>query len=612
MKTLYVGGRHFFNRFSNLEAAVERAESEDIIELEKDIFDVSVTITKNITINGNGHIIKPPERKTAFDCTSFVIFNDIEFKCGPRSNAILVRNGGLLNHVKTTITHPVIALYPTIVQRGGTLTVEDSEITFMETYKSHGTKPNTVTIFNNSVLNDCYDGSAWLDNTDRGLSHFRGTTGILESVITSALLEGHCTITDTVLKNFNKVTGNVRMTRCELSSSKIHKNICDGEPVNGPLKDLRADIVPYALHIAGGTVKIENHMSDIEQGCLGFYMTAGTLDICHTKANDRNGRHLIKGGSVTFTDVYDNGRYKIKNACFRSMGSKINTVSKTKSAMEELNDMIGLGTVKKQLRTIVNTINVNMKCPEKDFGFSHHMIFAGDPGTGKTTVAKLAAKALFEIGSIPEDKCMEIPASQLIKGFVGQTGEHVESVMKNALGGVLFIDEAYELMVKDNQNTFNNDAISVLIRYMEEHRDNLIVIAAGYEKEMREFLASNVGLTRRFQWVTFDDYTADEMVEIFFSMMDKHKETFAFANENSLINDCLTNLTDYYLTHPDTKGRITNGGNGGLVRNLFQQIIFARNNRVADNPESTMKIIYEDVIVGFHEEFEKAVHIYEA
>ena len=123
MKTLYVGGRHFFNRFSNLEAAVERAESEDIIELEKDIFDVSVTITKNITINGNGHIIKPAERKTAFDCTSFVIFNDMEFKCGPRSNAILIRNGGLLNHVKTTITHPVVALYPTIVQRSGTLTV---------------------------------------------------------------------------------------------------------------------------------------------------------------------------------------------------------------------------------------------------------------------------------------------------------------------------------------------------------------------------------------------------------------------------------------------------------------------------------------------------------
>ena len=245
MKTLYVGGRHFFNRFSNLEAAVERAESEDIIELEKDIFDVSVTITKNITINGNGHIIKPAERKTAFDCTSFVIFNDIEFKCGPRSNAILIRNGGLLNHVKTTITHPVIALYPTIVQRSGTLTVEDSEIIFMETYKSHGTNPNTVTIFNNSILNDCYDGTAWLNNTDRGLSRFRGTTGILESVITSALLEGHCTITDTVLKNFNKVTGNVRMTRCELSSSKIYKNICDEEPVNGPLKDLRTDIVPY-------------------------------------------------------------------------------------------------------------------------------------------------------------------------------------------------------------------------------------------------------------------------------------------------------------------------------------------------------------------------------
>ena len=171
--------------------------------------------------------------------------------------------------------------------------------------------------------------------------------------------------------------------------------------------------------------------------------------------------------------------------------------------MDELDSMIGLTSVKRQMRTIMNTIRMNAEHPEKDFGFSHHMVFAGDPGTGKTTVAKLVAQALFEIGAIPENKYMEVPASQLIKGYVGQTGEHVEAVMRKALGGVLFIDEAYELMVKEGENSFNNDALTVLLRYLEDHRNDLVVIAAGYEKEMKQFLSSNVGLTRIFKWISF-------------------------------------------------------------------------------------------------------------
>jgi hypothetical protein len=252
---------------------------------------------------------------------------------------------------------------------------------------------------------------------------------------------------------------------------------------------------------------------------------------------------------------------------------------------------------------------MNMKCPEKDFGFSHHMVFAGDPGTGKTTVAKLVARALYEIGVIPENKCMEVPASQMIKGYVGQTGEHVESILQNALGGVLFIDEAYELMVKDNQNTYNNDALAVLLRYMEDHRSELVVIAAGYEKEMKEFLASNVGLMRRFQWVSFEDYTPSEMADIFISMSKRYGETFQINDPHGLLVDCFTQLTGYYLSHPDAKGRVTNGGNGGLVRNLFQQVIFARNNRVAETNETMMQIIFDDIQHGFNEEMNKAQNV---
>ncbi len=608
MKTLHVGGKYLLNRFSNLEAAVERADHDDVIELHKDIYNAAIYINKCITINGNGYAISPASGKTALNCAYFVALNNIRFKCAPRTTAVVVQDGGNFTDIETKIVGPARALYPTIVQKGGALTIKDSSIMHMETYKPHGGE-KTITILKNCQLLNYYGGSAYIDDNDVTFSVFRGETSVILSDITCAVFEDECRMHAATLHNFNKVKGNTAIECCKLKVNSGDITRYSDEPKDGPLGHLKSNVIPYALHIAGAKVKVTDYSLDVESGCIGFYMTSGSLNIVSTDNHNSMARHLIKGGSVTFTDVTDDSLYELKNVHCGFVRSHVNTSNKTESAMEKLNSMIGLETVKKQLRTIVNTINVNMKYPEKDFGFSHHMIFAGDPGTGKTTVAKLAAEALFEIGAIRENKCMEVPANQMIKGFVGQTGEHVEAVMKKALGGVLFIDEAYELMVKDGQNTFNNDALSVLLRYMEDHRDDLIVIAAGYEKEMKEFLASNVGLTRRFQWISFEDYTVDEMVRIFMSMAGQYKESFDFENPSHNLSDCFCKLTKVYLSHPDAKGRITNGGNAGLVRNLFQQVIFARNNRVADCPESTMNITECDIQKGFLEELEKAEKI---
>jgi Cdc6-like AAA superfamily ATPase len=176
-------------------------------------------------------------------------------------------------------------------------------------------------------------------------------------------------------------------------------------------------------------------------------------------------------------------------------------------------------------------------------------------------------------------------------------------------GGVNFIDEAYELMVKDNQNSFNNDALAVLLRYMEDHRKELVVIAAGYEKEMREFLASNIGLTRRFRWVTFEDYTPSEMADIFMMMSERCEENFEMEDPHSILEEKIREITEYYLSHPDSKGRATNGGNGGLVRNIFQEVMFARNNRVADTDMTTMQITMDDIQTGFDVEMQKAINV---
>lgn len=607
MKTLYVGGSHFFNRFSSLEAAVARAQNDDTIEVCKDLRDVCVYIAKNIIIHGNGHHIAPADGKVALECAAYVTADSLHFECQPRTNAVVVRNGGVLKNITTKIVGPARALYPTVVHRGGTLTVEDSDIMQMETYASHG-NTQTVTFLKRCTLRDYYGGFAYLDDADYNLSKFRGSTSISESHIECALLDGKCTLSDTVLGNFNKAIGQVSLTSCELKAQKGEVD-GSGEPCDGPLKNWNKNVIPYALHIKGGKVTAENHSSQTGSGCIGFYMTSGSLDIRHTSTFNDQARHLIKGGAVVFNNVTDDGFYEIRKAQCGIICSNVNTSMEGRSAMEELDSMIGLRVMKQQIRTIMNTISMNMKHPEKDFGFSHHMVFAGDPGTGKTTVAKLVARALFEIGAIRENKCMEVPASQLIKGYVGHTGEHVEAVCKKALGGVLFIDEAYELMVKDGQNTFNNDALAVLLRYMEDHRDDLIVIAAGYKKEMKEFLASNVGLTRRFQWVDFEDYKPGEMCDIFLSMADRFSESFAGSSHAELLFDSFTQLTDFYLSHPDSKGRTTNGGNGGLVRNLFQQIVFARNNRVAETRETDTRITNADIMDGVHEEMKKAMNV---
>ena len=144
---------------------------------------------------------------------------------------------------------------------------------------------------------------------------------------------------------------------------------------------------------------------------------------------------------------------------------------------------------------------------------------------------------------------------------------------------------------------------------MEEHRKELVVIAAGYEQEMKDFLASNVGLTRRFQWVFFEDYTPNEMAQIFELMRTSYQETYAEDALQKLVPQLFTKLTGIYLLKPDHNGRVTNGGNGGLVRNVFQQVLQARNNRIVDQMDSNRAITKADLISGFRKEMEKAVKL---
>lgn len=191
---------------------------------------------------------------------------------------------------------------------------------------------------------------------------------------------------------------------------------------------------------------------------------------------------------------------------------------KLEELLEKLNSLIGLENVKHQVGSLVNLIRVQKmreKQGMKTSDVSKHMVFMGNPGTGKTTVARMLAEIYKYLGVLRKGQLVEVDRSGLVRGYVGQTATRVQEVVEEALGGILFIDEAYSLTVNKGEGDFGQEAVDTLLKAMEDHRNDLIVIVAGYTDLMDQFLESNPGLRSRFNnFIRFDDYTAEQMMDI--------------------------------------------------------------------------------------------------
>ena len=261
--------------------------------------------------------------------------------------------------------------------------------------------------------------------------------------------------------------------------------------------------------------------------------------------------------------------------------------------LSQLDGLCGLDKVKRDVKSLINLVRVR-KLREKEGlpvpPMSLHLVFMGNPGTGKTTVARLLARIYHAIGVLSKGQLVEVDRSGLVAGFVGQTAIKTGEVIQKALGGVLFIDEAYALSSHDNANDFGREAIETLLKAMEDHRSDLIVIVAGYTALMGDFIHANPGLESRFnKYFYFDDYNGEQLFSIFQSMCEKNGYTM--SNDGS--EYCKKYLISLY------EERDENFGNARDVRNLFERSVARQADRVAtlDSPtrEQLMELTTADL-----------------
>ncbi|WP_344314777.1 right-handed parallel beta-helix repeat-containing protein [Fodinicola feengrottensis] len=316
---------------------------------------------------------------------------------------------------------------------------------------------------------------------------------------------------------------------------------------------------------------------------------------CHVQNTDRD-LNVLDGGEPTFVDCTTNDVRAVSMPATTAVarllvsepggiaapaplstdGSEVDDLD---DLLRQLDDLVGLARAKHDVGTLVRLMQMVKRRQQAGLApppLSRHLVFAGNPGTGKTTVARLYGRILNALGMLARGHLVEVDRGMLVGEYVGHTAPKTQAAFRRAIGGVLFIDEAYALVPAGQSNDFGQEAISTLVKLMEDHRDQVVVIVAGYPDQMGRFIAANPGLSSRFnRTLTFDDYTVDELVEIVVHHAADHEYEVPTATREALVG---------YFS--DSAGG-QRSGNGRFARQVFQEMTERHAYRVADLDEPT-------------------------
>lgn len=615
MSTLTVGGMGFGkHHFSTLTQALHHASAGDLIKIKKSRLRLSgaISIPANVVIVGNPTLIDIKEKQVGFLCNAGgkISLENLVFRVPNQSNAVRVTSECTSFSLKNTVVHHTRQVvkreyFPSVVVETSstslfncdidTLFVNSSEISIKDSSIGDFYGVGSHIVSDQLIMRECDIQNVLFEGMqEQSSASFTSCTFSLNTVLKQQANLSDCLLVHSPSIASWQITTSKRADKFDLPNAVSALFINDGGRVV-------MDKITVSEHDEGKEKNKNSKEAEFLPTWQALAINGGDATVRNSIIDATDNTNTLVSGSISFENTTDHSKWTVphpdqvsvsnrnsKSMLFNMLESKNISRSKqhvsNKTALQELDELIGLSNVKTHIKKLTAAAKMRYVRKERgldyDKNYSLHMVFAGNAGTGKTTVARLVGRALYEAGVLKTTTFIEASSKDLVAGYVGQTAPKTHEVVMKALDGVLFIDEAYSL-APTGGNSFNEEAVNQLIADMENYRDRLVVILAGYTNDMKHFFqVGNEGLRSRFNnWIEFDDYTPKEMTKIMYYEL---KRSNARARSKRTIQ--LMNKGIVYLS----RNLDRSSGNGRFVRNYVQQILENRDSRLNQLDVSNM------------------------